>query len=78
MGSSAIALALVAVGVFVLGQWLGHRRGRAGAQTLLDQASASERELARTREQAQEQKYNQMSSLTRTLPSNRRRPTPCA
>jgi DNA recombination protein RmuC len=60
MGSSAIALALVAVGVFVLGMWLGHRQGRAGAQTLLDQALASERELARTREQAQEQKYNQM------------------
>ena len=62
MGSSAIVLALVAVGVFLCGMWMGHRQGRAGVQALLDQALASERELARTREQAQEEKYNQMKA----------------
>jgi DNA recombination protein RmuC len=62
MGSSAIVLALIVVGVFLFGIWLGHRHGRAGAQMLLDQALASERELARTREQAQVEKYNQMKA----------------
>lgn len=62
MGSSAVVLALIAVGVFLLGMWLGHRQGRAGAQAQLDQELASERELARVREQAQEEKYNQMKA----------------
>jgi len=62
MGSSAIAFALIAVGIFLLGMLLGHWQGRTGAKTLLDQALKSERELARTREQAQEEKYNQMKA----------------
>jgi DNA recombination protein RmuC len=62
MGSSAIVFALIAVGIFLLGMLLGHRQGRAGAQAQLDQALASERELARVREQAQEEKYNQMKA----------------
>jgi DNA recombination protein RmuC len=62
MGSSAIAFALIAVGIFLLGLFLGHRQGRAAAREQLDQALANEREVARTREAAQAEKYNQMKS----------------
>ncbi len=62
MGSSVIAFALIAVGIFLLGILLGHWQGRAGAQARLDQALASEREISRMREQAQEEKYNQMKA----------------
>jgi DNA recombination protein RmuC len=55
-------MALIAVGVFLFGMWLGHRQGRAGANAQLDQALASERELSRMREQSQEEKYNQMKA----------------
>ncbi len=62
MGSSAIAFALIAVGIFLLGLFLGHRQGHAAAREHLDQALANEREVARTREAAQAEKYNQMKS----------------
>ena len=62
MGSSAIAFALIAVGIFLLGLFLGHRQGRAAAREQLNQALANEREVARTREAAQAEKYNQMKS----------------
>ncbi len=62
MGSSAIAFALIAVGIFLVGMLLGHRQGRTAAREQLDQALANEREVARTREAAQAEKYNQMKS----------------
>lgn len=42
MGSSAILLALVAVGVFFLGLWLGLRQGRAESRAQLDQSRTNE------------------------------------
>ncbi len=62
MGSSAIVFVLVALGIFLLGLFLGHRQGRAAAREQLNQALANEREVARTREAAQAEKYNQMKS----------------
>ena len=71
MESSAIVFALVAVGVFVLGMWLGHRQGRAGAQTQLDEAKNEIKELrpkaeelaaARQQLKNEEAKYSQMKA----------------
>ena len=71
MESSAIVFALIAVGVFLLGMWLGHRQGRAGVQTQLDEAKnqieglrpkAEELAAAKEREKAQEEKYLQMKA----------------
>ena len=62
MGSSAIVFVLVALGIFLLGLFLGHRHGRAAAREQFDQALANERELAKTRETAQTEKYNQMKA----------------
>ena len=62
MGSSAIVFVLVALGIFLLGLFLGHRQGRAAAREQLNQALANERDVARTREAAQAEKYNQMKS----------------
>jgi DNA recombination protein RmuC len=50
MGSSAIVFALIVVGVFLFGLWLGLRQSRTGAQAQFDQALANERNLAATRE----------------------------
>jgi DNA recombination protein RmuC len=62
MGSSAIVFVLVALCIFLLGLFLGHRHGRAAAREQFDQALANERELAKTREAAQTEKYNQMKA----------------
>ncbi len=62
MGSSAIAFALIAVGIFLIGMLLGHRHGRAGAQAQLELALANERQLSRVREEAQAEKYAQMKA----------------
>ena len=62
MGGSAIVFALVAVGVFLLGMWLGHRQGRAGAQTQLDEAIKSERRVAEAREAAMLEQHAQMKA----------------
>ena len=71
MGSSAIVFVLVALGIFLLGLFLGHRHGRAGMQTLLDEAKNELKELrpkaeelaaAKEREKAQEEKYLQMKA----------------
>jgi DNA recombination protein RmuC len=71
MGSSAISLSLVAVGVFLLGMWLGHRQARTAAQIQLDEAKneiqilrpkAEELAAAKAREQAQTEKYSTMQS----------------
>jgi uncharacterized membrane protein len=50
MGSTAILLALLAVAVFFIGLWVGFRHGHSGAQSKLDMALASERNLAEARE----------------------------
>ena len=50
MGNSAILLALIAVAFFLLCLWIGNRLGRSAAQKQTDQALASERLLAETRE----------------------------
>jgi DNA recombination protein RmuC len=51
MGSSAIVFALVAVSIFLLGLWLGHRQGGAAAQAQLD---AQKNELKELRPKAEE------------------------
>jgi DNA recombination protein RmuC len=50
VGNSAILLALIAVAFFLLCLWIGNRLGRSAAQKQTDQALASERLLAETRE----------------------------
>jgi len=71
MGSSAIAFSLIAIAVFLLGLWLGHRQARAGAQLLLDEAKNEVKELrpkaeelAATRQQLknEQEKYIQMKA----------------
>ena len=71
MESSAIVLALVAVGVFLLGLWLGHWQGCAGAQTQLDEAKNEIKELrpkaeelaaAKQQLKNEEAKYTQMKA----------------
>jgi DNA recombination protein RmuC len=52
MGSSAAVFSLIAVAIFFLGLWVGYRQSRAGARAQLEQAVASERNLADTREAA--------------------------
>jgi DNA recombination protein RmuC len=71
MEGSAIVFALVAIGVFLLGLWLGHRQARAGSQELLDEAKNEIRdlrpkaeELAAARQQLknEQEKYAQMKA----------------
>jgi DNA recombination protein RmuC len=50
MESTSILLALLAVAVFFIGLWVGFRHGHSGAQSKLDMALASERNLAEARE----------------------------
>jgi DNA recombination protein RmuC len=50
MAGSSILLALVAVGLFLFGLWLGHRQGRSGSAGQVQQAQETERRLAETRE----------------------------
>ena len=50
MGNPVILFALIAVAFLLLGLWIGSRKGRSAAQKQLDQALASERLLAETRE----------------------------
>jgi DNA recombination protein RmuC len=71
MGSSAIAFSLIAIAVFFLGLWLGHRQALAGAQLLVDEAKneikdlrPKAEELAATRQQLknEQEKYIQMKA----------------
>lgn len=71
MEGSAIVFALVAIGVFLLGLWLGHKQARAGSQGLLDEAKNEIRdlrpkaeELAAARQQLknEQEKYAQMKA----------------
>lgn len=71
MGSSEIVLALIAVGLFLLGLWLGHRQARAGSQLLLDEAKnelkdlrPKAEELAAAKQQLkhEQEKYAQMKA----------------
>jgi len=71
MGSSAIILALVAIGIFLLGLWMGHVQARAGAHLLLDEAKEEIKELrpkaeelAATKQQLkdEEEKYARMKA----------------
>jgi DNA recombination protein RmuC len=71
MGSSAIAFSLIAIAVFLLGLWLGHRQARAGAKLLIDEAKNEVKELrpkaeelAATRQQLknEQEKYIQMKA----------------
>jgi DNA recombination protein RmuC len=50
VGNPVILFALIAVAFLLLGLWIGSRKGRSAAQKQLDQALASERLLAETRE----------------------------
>jgi DNA recombination protein RmuC len=50
MGSSAIAYAVVAVVIFVIGLWIGSRQAKGSALSQLDQALSNERKIAETRE----------------------------
>jgi DNA recombination protein RmuC len=50
MAGSSVIFALVAVGLFLFGLWLGHRQGRSGSAAQLQQAQENERRLAETRE----------------------------
>ena len=50
MWSSVVAVVLATAVVFLLGLWIGFRRGRAAAEGQSDQALANERKLAETRE----------------------------
>ncbi len=52
MGSLAVAYALIAVGIFLLGLWLGFRRSRTEALLEQDRALENERKLGETREKA--------------------------
>ncbi|MGH9561718.1 MAG: hypothetical protein ACRD3S_09715, partial [Terracidiphilus sp.] len=69
MEGLTIALTVVAVGLFVVGLFLGLRQGRAAVQVQLDEAKdelkdlrpkAAELAAAKEREKAQEEKYAQM------------------
>src|ERR1035441_9647519 len=71
MEGPIVVLAIVAVCLLLLGLFLGQRQGRAGAQSLLDEARNELRDLrpkaeelaaAKAREQAQEEKYIQMKA----------------
>jgi DNA recombination protein RmuC len=71
MEGPIVILAIVAVCLLLLGLFIGQRQGRAGAQTLLDEARNELRDLrpkaeelaaAKAREQAQEEKYIQMKA----------------
>jgi len=71
MEGPIVVLAIVAVCLLLLGLFIGQRQGRAGAQTLLDEARNELRDLrpkaeelaaAKAREQAQEEKYIQMKA----------------
>ena len=58
----AILGVIAAILGVVTGLWLGFRQAKAGVQSQIDQAVAHERELARTREAAQNDKYSQMKA----------------
>jgi len=71
MGSSAIVFALVAIVVFLLGLWFGHKQARAGSQLLLDEAKnelkdlrPKAEELAAAKQQLkhEQEKYAQMKA----------------
>lgn len=71
MGSPAIAFSLIAVAVFLIGLWLGHKQARAAARLLLDEAKdeikdlrPKAEELAATRQQLknEQEKYAQMKA----------------
>ena len=71
MEGLAIALTIVAVGLFLFGLFFGLRQGRAAVQVQLDEAKnelkdlrpkAAELAAAKEREKAQEEKYTQMKA----------------
>jgi DNA recombination protein RmuC len=62
MGDSAIVLALVAVAVFLLGLWLGHRHGQSAGKLQLDQALEAERKVAAARESMFKEQHAQMKA----------------
>jgi len=71
MEGLAIALTILAVGLFLLGLFFGLRQGRAAVQVQLDEAKvelkdlrpkAAELAAAKEREKAQEEKYTQMKA----------------
>jgi DNA recombination protein RmuC len=71
MESTVIFVALVAVGLFLLGLWLGHKQARVGSQLLLEEAKneikdlrPKAEELAATKQQLknEQEKYAQMKA----------------
>jgi len=50
MGSASVIFALIAVGLVLLGLWLGFLQGRKSSKGLLEQRLESEQKLAETRE----------------------------